>query len=193
MKQINYRIQNLLSMDALVKEQLREWRNQPFVRSQMIQSEEISPSAHEAYLQNLPNHPTRQVYFLVEGEQPLGVINLDWFQKKSSLEFGFFVIHEKDQYRGLGALMEYMILEYAFSQLTVSNVYCRTLTTNEKTIALHRKFGFDSRGEEKLASGNVLLHQNITYETWQKKKEPLKRMLLRMAPVDAIQWQNGGN
>ncbi|SMP67501.1 GNAT family N-acetyltransferase [Anoxynatronum buryatiense] len=193
MNRSEYHIRNLLMMEDQVKWHLREWRNQPFVRNQMIQSEEISESAHEAYLQKLPHHPTRQVYLLMEGETPLGVMNLDWFRETDSLEFGFFVIREHDQYRGLGALMEYVILEHAINELAVNEVFCRTLTTNEKTIALHRKFGFQSLGKETLETGNLLLRQSISPQEWQDKKDGLKRMLMRMAPVTDIQWQNGGS
>lgn len=184
MKKISF--YNILNLASEYQQQMRIWRNQDFVRSKMFHPHLISEAEHLTFLEKLAANPHRQVFVGFLADQPFGVLNCDYFPENNDLEFGFYLIDQDQVNSGLGLVMEYVLLNYAFDRLRVSRVFCRTFTRNKKVVSLHSKFGFqteqiDQMNEEKFAL------QSITPEVWQEQRSKIENLLKYIAPIDEME------
>lgn len=172
---------NLLDADEKMKMEVRTWRNYDFVRENMFNTHIISEDEHKEYLERLKKSISDKQYIAFCGMEPFGVINTHTDFKGKRLEFGYYLTDEKYVNGGFGAILEYVLLEHAFFDLRLDTVFCRTLSTNKKVIALHKRFGFDvSLGDEQLC------YQNISAGKWREKREFIKNIISNIFTVADI-------
>lgn len=177
---------DVVKLDDELKMELLSWRNQPFVREKMFHRQPIKIEEHLNYLKAIEMDENRKVFIAFIDEEPFGV--LQYMIAQNALEFGYYLIREKWLDSGLGAVLEYVLLETAFYHLGMELVYCRTLTENHKVVELHRKFGFDGRDSEiEIDNRKVAIcYQSIKKEKWEEKREQIKKLIRYIVPVEYI-------
>ncbi len=105
-------------------------------------------------------------YFKITDKQHVfkGTISLYGIENNSA-EFGRFI--SMSSVASVEA--EYLILKFAFDELNLNRVYCKTIEENQKVIQMHTRFGFKTIGIEKKESLNKpLIVQEMTREEFQQ-------------------------
>ena len=59
---------------------------------------------------------------------------------------------------------ELLLIEFAFSEMGLREIYCRTVLNNEKVWKQHYKFGFEDLGYEELPEKNFTLKKQVLYK-----------------------------
>ncbi len=172
---------NLLDTEDKMKWQVRAWRNDDFVRKNMLNTHIISESEHKEFLGKLQNSISDKYYIALYEGEPFGVLNMHVDIDRKRLEFGYYLSDIKYVDGGFGVILEYVLLNHAFDCLKLETVFCRTLSTNKKVVALHKRFGFDST-----MSDEQICYQSISTGKWKDKREYIENIIDRIFPVHDI-------
>lgn len=124
-------------------ELVRTWRNLPEVAAYMYTSDAITAEQQAAWFTRVANDAT-SVYWLIEYDgRKLGLASLTGISPTlSSCYWAFYLGDSSVRGAGLGAKVEFNVLEYVFSTLKLNKLRCEVMTFNDKVIAMHEKFGF---------------------------------------------------
>ncbi len=135
-------LKTLVSCSLAQQTQVRELRNQVGVRSLMYTDHEIGLNEHLSWIDRIKSDK-KQIVFTVlnEKKNPIGVVSvnaLDTLHKKADWAF---YLDERER-GGLGAALEYNLIEYVFNVLNLDKLNCEVIETNESVVKLHKKFNF---------------------------------------------------
>jgi UDP-4-amino-4,6-dideoxy-N-acetyl-beta-L-altrosamine N-acetyltransferase len=165
------------------RELLREWRNLPHISQHMFTSHEIGIDEHNRWFERAMADPSRRDWIIMFKEQSVGLVSIfDIDVENSRARWGFYVADPK--LPGVGAIVEFKILEHVFDEMDLHKLACEVLTTNPSTIAVHEKFGFAVDGtarDEIRRDGEFIdvVHLSILNQEW-RAVEPQMRVMLRM-------------
>jgi UDP-4-amino-4,6-dideoxy-N-acetyl-beta-L-altrosamine N-acetyltransferase len=139
-------LKKLVSCSLEQQMQVREVRNQSGVRAAMYNEHIIGLEEHLSWVGRLRSDD-KQIVFAVLNEQrkPIGVVSvnaLDFLHRKA--DWAFYL--DRETRGGLGAAIEYSIIEYAFNVLKLCKLNCEVIETNESVVRLHKKFNFEEEG-----------------------------------------------
>jgi UDP-4-amino-4,6-dideoxy-N-acetyl-beta-L-altrosamine N-acetyltransferase len=174
----------LKKLTALTLEQqllIREVRNEVGIRSVMYTEQEIGLNEHLQWVNRLKSDKKQIVFgVLNEKNNPIGAVSvnsLDILHKKADWEFYL----DKNERGGLGAALEYNLIEYVFNVLGIEKLNCEVIETNETVVKLHKKFffteeGFRKENIEKNGKRIGVYFLGLTKTNWlANKKEILKK------------------
>ena len=160
------------------KKEVREVRNLESVRRSMYTDHMIGLEEHLAWIGKLEKDNRQIVFVVLVNDKVTGVVSinaLDRLHKKS--DWAFYL---SDNARGgLGAALEFSLLNYAFDDLGIEKLNCEVIETNPAVVKMHRKFGFLGEGFRR---SNVLKNDKrigvhflgLTKEDWIAKREELR-------------------
>jgi UDP-4-amino-4,6-dideoxy-N-acetyl-beta-L-altrosamine N-acetyltransferase len=149
-------------------------RNEPSVRHSMYTDHHISLDEHLNWVEILKNDKTQIVFIILVNDIASGVLSisaLDLVHKKS--DWAFYLT---DKVRGgLGAALEFSLLNFAFDDLLLEKLNCEVLETNDVIVKLHKKFGFIEEGFknsniEKNGTRIGVYFLGITKDEWVSKR-----------------------
>jgi len=129
-----------LSLDDI--EQVRVWRNSPNVASYMYNEREISPSEQRNWFNSINEEKSR--YWLISyDEKKIGLASVTGIDHTlQSCYWAFYLGDSSVRGAGIGAKVEYNVLEYVFNELKLNKLRCEVFVDNDKVIKMHEKFGF---------------------------------------------------
>lgn len=172
---------NFLDAEEKLKWEVREWRNEDFVRANMFNNKIISEDEHKNFLNKLQYSSVDKYYIAFYEGEPFGILNMHIDFNNKKLEFGYYLSKIKYIDGGYGAILEYALLNHAFFNLKIQTVFCRTLAANKKVVALHKRFGFDI-----LSCDEAVCHQSIDSSQWIDKKAYIENVLCRIIDLEDI-------
>jgi UDP-4-amino-4,6-dideoxy-N-acetyl-beta-L-altrosamine N-acetyltransferase len=149
-------------------------RNEPSVRNSMYTNHHISLDEHLNWVEILKNDKTQIVFIILVNDIASGVLSisaLDLVHKKS--DWAFYLT---DKVRGgLGAALEFSLLNFAFDDLLLEKLNCEVIETNDVIVKLHKKFGFIEEGFknsniEKNGTRIGVYFLGITKDEWVSKR-----------------------
>ena len=149
-------------------------RNEPSIKNSMYTDHHISLSEHLNWVEKLKNDKTQIVFIILVNDIASGVLSisaLDLLHKKS--DWAFYLT---DKVRGgLGAALEFSLLNFAFDELLLEKLNCEVLETNDVVVKLHKKFGFIEEGFknsniEKNGTRIGVYFLGITKDEWVAKR-----------------------
>lgn len=131
----------LLESDDI--ELVRNWRNSPDVAPYMYNETHISEEQQIKWFEKISNENS-SVYWIIEFEgKKLGLASLTGIDKTlSSCYWAFYLGDLSVRGGGIGAKIEYNVLEYVFNELKLNKLRCEVFISNDKVIKMHEKFGF---------------------------------------------------
>ena len=137
---------NDISLKLLTSEDLelvRNWRNSPEVSSYMYTDSHISEDQQKAWFEKI-KHLENCRYWIIEfNNQKVGLASLtDINRTLNSCYWAFYLGDTSIRGGGIGAKIEYNVIEYVFNQLNLNKLRCEVFVTNDKVIRMHEKFGF---------------------------------------------------
>lgn len=175
----------LIDASAAVQSRVRNLRNQENVRKYMYTSHEISEIEHQRWLNSLQNNDSQVVFVAVDGGDVLGVVSLNAINQAQKTADWAFYLDSQVQGKGLGSIIEFWMLDYAFNDVGLEKLNCEVLELNASVIKMHQKFGFEIEGVRRKnivkegARINVVL-LGITREEWSAKRSALEPLIERL-------------
>lgn len=171
-------LKELIDCSLEQQSRVREIRNQISVRSSMYTDHEITMNEHLQWISKLKSD-LKQIVFAVLNERdlPVGVVSINSLDKSHQKSDWAFYLDESER-GGLGAALEFSLLEYAFNVLGLEKLNCEVIETNEGVVKLHKKFGFS---EEGFRRSNILKNGKrigvyflgITKDEWQAQRDEI--------------------
>jgi UDP-4-amino-4,6-dideoxy-N-acetyl-beta-L-altrosamine N-acetyltransferase len=157
------------------KKEVREVRNQESVRKSMYTEHEIPLNEHLGLVERLRTD-TRQIVFvvLVEGivSGLVSVNAIDRLHLKS--DWAFYL--DENVRGGLGAALEFSLINFVFTELGLEKLNCEVIETNEAVVRMHKKFGFIEEGfrRENIIKNNArigVFFLGLTKSDWLRERE----------------------
>ena len=128
-------------------ELVREWRNSPEVSQYMYTEDTITKEQQEKWFKKVSQDETSKYWIIKYENQKLGVANLSEIDRRNNKCFwGFYLGNSEIRGIGIGAKIEYNILNFVFSELKLNKLCGEVLSFNEKVVRMHEKFGFRREG-----------------------------------------------
>lgn len=154
---------------------VREVRNQESVRKSMYTEHEIPLNEHLGWVERLRTD-TRQIVFvvLVEGKVS-GVVSVNAIDRLHLKSDWAFYLDENVR-GGLGAALEFSLINFVFTELGLEKLNCEVIETNEAVVKMHKKFGFIEEGfrRENIIKNNSrigVFFLGLTKSDWLKERE----------------------
>ena len=125
------------------RDRLRDWRNQPDVAQWMYADAVIGPEDHARWFAAALADPSRR-YWIIELEgEPVGLANLaDISPAHRRCAWAYYLASPAVRGKGVGAYVEYWMIEHVFRTLGLAKLWCEVLVENEAVWKLHESFGF---------------------------------------------------
>lgn len=127
-------------------EQLRVIRNIPEIRDNMYTNHEISKTEHENWAKKQADNKSEKFYAVIFESILAGgasVNKIDHINKRA--EWAFYLDPEM-QGKGIGAALEYKMIDLCFTNLGLNKLDCEVLEFNQAVISMHKRFGFSQEG-----------------------------------------------
>lgn len=122
---------------------LRVWRNQPDVAQWMYTDAQISEADHARWFASAMSDPARRYWIIELDGEPVGLANLaDISPANRRCAWAYYLASPSVRGKGVGAYVEYWIIEHVFGALGLSKLWCEVLVENEAVWKLHESFGF---------------------------------------------------
>jgi UDP-4-amino-4,6-dideoxy-N-acetyl-beta-L-altrosamine N-acetyltransferase len=184
---------NILTVSDEIKEKVRLIRNEENVKRWMYSDHVITEIEHLNWLKRLSNDASNKVYVVVTGSsETLGVISINYINTiHERAEWAYYL--SKDSRSGIGAILEYEIINYIFDNLNIQKLNCEVIEGNDSVISLHTKFGFQPEGFRRsniIKSGERLgVHfLGITKEEWAAKREFIRDKYNKLFSKYVVVW-----
>lgn len=176
----------LTDANPTIQTYVRTLRNQPDVRKFMYTSHEISEQEHANWLASLQGNPRQQVFVVIKDEQAVGVVSLNAINSAQKTADWAFYLDVGLQGKGLGSVVEFWMLDYAFDVAGLEKLNCEVLAMNAPVVKMHQKFGFEVEGvrrqnvvKDGVRVDVVLL--GITKAEWQARRPALAPVIERIS------------
>jgi UDP-4-amino-4,6-dideoxy-N-acetyl-beta-L-altrosamine N-acetyltransferase len=105
---------------------------------------EIDREQHLAFVERSRN--SGDLLFIIESNDvPCGMVSIYRIEEaQHRATWGRFAVDSL--FSGVGAIVEYMVLQHVFESLQLNRLYCEVLADNTAVMKLHQKFGFQREG-----------------------------------------------
>lgn len=121
---------------------VRSWRNSPEVSSYMYNESYITEEDQERWFKNLDKEKSRY-WVITYNNKKLGLASITGIDRTlQSCYWAFYLGDTSVRGAGIGAKVEYNVIEYVFSELALNKLRCEVFVSNDKVIKMHEKFGF---------------------------------------------------
>lgn len=142
----DYRIRPIEENDL---EKVLEWRNSERIRINMYTDHLITMNEHKKWFDSLQKQePISTIYLVFEFKnKPTGLVYYTNINKRNGkCDLGLY-LGETNVPQGIGAVMEFLALEYIFEELKIRKLCCEVIEFNALAIKLHNRFGFTEEGK----------------------------------------------
>jgi len=144
----------------------------------MYTEHEIPLNEHLAWVERLQRDNRQIVFVVLVDEVVSGVVSvnaIDRLHLKS--DWAFYL--DANVRGGLGAALEFGLINFVFQRVGLEKLNCEVIETNEAVVKLHKKFGFV---EEGFRRENIIKNENrmgvfflgLTRSDWEREKETVK-------------------
>lgn len=134
---------NLREVEKKDIEQIRIWRNSKEVSQYMYTDNTISKQDQESWFNKISTEKS-SIYWIIEyDEKPVGLASINNIDLNlSSCYWAFYLGDTSIRGAGIGAKVEFKVIEYVFEVLNLNKLRCEVFVHNDKVIRMHEKFGF---------------------------------------------------
>jgi UDP-4-amino-4,6-dideoxy-N-acetyl-beta-L-altrosamine N-acetyltransferase len=133
----------LRPLRAQDESQVLAWRNSPEVAAHMYTDRTIAPEAHAAWLAAALGADDRRYWIVELDGRGVGLANLVRIDPVSRrCDWAYYLADPATRGRGVGACVEYAVIEHVFGSLGLNKLWCEVLIGNEAVWRLHESFGF---------------------------------------------------
>lgn len=138
---------NILDSRKELQDMVRSWRNSDSVKKYMFNDHTISEEEHCRWIESLRGSQRSISFIIIADKSPVGLVSIVNINPNHlTAEWGFYIYDTSMRGKGIGSLVLYKILEYAFDVLNIEKLNCEALENNPDVIRLYKKFGFLEEG-----------------------------------------------
>lgn len=172
-------------------ELIRAWRNSEEVKKYMYTEDHISVERQREWYKDISTREDERHWLISCNETLVGIVNLKRIDlKNGSAEWAFYLGDISARNKGIGPLVEFKVLEYAFDVLKLHKLGCAVLGFNEKVIELHKKFGFVDEGRirqqiKKNGKYVDIVLLGILSDEWEIRRKNMSKVIARLARDEA--------
>lgn len=124
-------------------ERLLAWRNLPEIRRWMYTDHEIARDEHARWFAGMLADPSRTYWIIELDGAPVGLANLaDTSPIHGRTAWAYYLAEPSVRGRGVGAWVEFFVIEHVFATLGFNKLTCEVLVENEAVWKMHEAFGF---------------------------------------------------
>lgn len=125
------------------RDRLRDWRNLPDIARWMYSDHTISSEEHARWFEAALKD-SRRCYWIIEVDgAPVGLANLyDITPTDRKCAWAYYLAAGDLRGKGVGAFVEFWVIEHVFATLGFNKLCCEVLAANEAVWRLHESFGF---------------------------------------------------
>lgn len=177
-------LKNLVNCTQEQWQQILALRNENSIRANMYTDHVISWEEHLKWLERLASDKSNITFAVIQDDAAIGLASINNINITHKTADWAFYISPSAQGKGIGAVLEFTILDYAFHTLRLSKLNCQVLNFNESVIKMHSKFGFIKEGElrsqisKQQGRVNVVL-LGILKQEWEQLREQKKYIIER--------------
>jgi UDP-4-amino-4,6-dideoxy-N-acetyl-beta-L-altrosamine N-acetyltransferase len=122
---------------------LMDWRNRPEVSAYMYTDHLISPDEHARWFEGALQAGDRRYWIIEMDAEPVGLANLAGIDEtRRRCEWAYYLAEPSVRGRGVGAAVEFTVIDHVFNGLKLHKLWCEVLLENEAVWRLHESFGF---------------------------------------------------
>ena len=126
-----------------LQERIRAWRNLPEVARWMYSDHAISAEEHARWFARALSDPGGRYWIIQLDGAPVGLANLTGIQPEHGRSsWAYYLADPAVRGKGVGAFVEFLVIEHAFGELGLEKLWCEVLADNEPVWKLHESFGF---------------------------------------------------
>lgn len=130
-------------LEAGDRDRLLAWRNQPEVARWMYSDHQITPQEHARWFEAALADARRRYWVIEADGAPVGLANLyDISPEHARTAWAYYLADPSTRGKGIGAFVEYWVIEHVFGELGLNKLWCEVLVDNEPVWRLHEGFGF---------------------------------------------------
>lgn len=133
-------------MTAEDLETVLSWRNLPQVRNYMKTNHIITEEEHYSWWARVHGHPDMRYLIAEDRGKMKGLVSFSSVNRYHGTGSWAFYIGESERRRGMGSLLEFIALDYAFRSIELRKLCCEVLSNNPAVVKLHQRFGFQIEG-----------------------------------------------
>ena len=120
---------------------LMDWRNRPEVSAYMYTDHLISPEEHARWFEGAVKAPDRRYWIIEMDLDPVGLANLAGIDEaRRRCEWAYYLAEPSVRGRGVGAAVEFTVIDHVFAALKLHKLWCEVLMENEAVWRLHESF-----------------------------------------------------
>jgi len=125
------------------RDRLLGWRNQPEVARWMYSDHRIGAVEHGRWFEGALSDPRRRYWVIEADATPVGLANLyDIAPEHRRCSWAYYLADPSTRGQGIGAFVEFWVLDHVFGELGLNKLWCEVLIGNEPVWRLHEGFGF---------------------------------------------------
>lgn len=133
----------LRPLEAADRDRLLAWRNQPEIARWMYSDHAIGAEEHGRWFAGALADPRRRYWVIEADSRPVGLANLyELAPEHSRTSWAYYLADPSTRGQGIGAFVEYWVIEHVFGDLGLNKLWCEVLIGNEAVWRLHEGFGF---------------------------------------------------
>lgn len=133
----------LRAAQAADGDRLLTWRNMPQIAAWMYTDHRITPEEHARWLAGALADPRRRYWIIEADGEPVGLANLyDIDPGNRRATWAYYLAADSVRGKGVGACVEYLVIEEVFGPLGLEKLWCEVLIGNEAVWRMHESFGF---------------------------------------------------
>ncbi len=170
--------------------ELLQWRNQEYVRKNMMDSEIISVEKHMSFLEKMKKEEGKKYYLMFYNNNPVAVLNFD--SEGEMIESGMYLVRQEYLSCGYGLIAEYAKDKYVFENRKKEKLVTRVLEHNKKTLKFHERLN------KKIIEKSIIIKSNgesenlytfiIDREWWNQQKYLLQEKIEMIFNKNEIAW-----
>ncbi|WP_157760461.1 UDP-2,4-diacetamido-2,4,6-trideoxy-beta-L-altropyranose hydrolase [Thiomicrorhabdus arctica] len=179
MNKVNFRKMNDSDLDTV-----REWREREEVKKFMYTRHAITKDEHQCWWESIRDRCDILQMIVELDSIPIGVVSFSQIDLINSNAVWAFYLGPNSP-RGIGSLIEFYAIKYAFEVLNLHKLKCEVLGINQSVIKLHKKFGFIEEGifREEHLYDNVFIdvyRLGLLQNDWLSISETLENRMLKI-------------
>lgn len=185
MEELSIKEIKLVPLSEADLETVRQWRNSPEVAQYMYTDDFISTEQQQAWFQRVKTDTTQKYWIINYQDQQLGLASLYNIKPAfGTCYWAFYLGDASVRGAGIGAKVEFRMLEQVFETEKLNKLLCEVFTFNDKVIAMHEKFGFRREGyfRQQIIKGGKkqdIVSLALLKEEWDALKESLFKKVYR--------------
>lgn len=178
---------NCLDEDTICN--IRNWRNQEFVRRNMFCQDIISEEEHSQWIKRVKADDNKNVFVFYLDDVPFGVEIYTYDTENQWVEVGNYLVSEEYQAMGYGVILSYFGQEILYNVLGYNTMYSEIFEFNKNALAVSRflKAKKEIRKEPAVLNGktvNVIVLKG-TKQYWNDfLKEKLGKLVMKFVYED---------